>query len=248
MNKEFDLALSLGNNCKPTFYLKKFKLFSFAGPLDWMITDSLNSIAALFKENFATYFVNTKEINPENIKGSKKTHRYIRDIKNKVVSMHHFPLDIPIEKFKPRFLKLLKRRFEKMHRFIKMSESILFLSCRDETIEDFKIFLKEFANIYPGKKITLINIRHKADTRGIIEKFSLKNIEIIDYTADDIHPGDKTSENEYWTGNIVNWETILSNIRLSNKFIILRLVMKMKHVICKFLNSYDLLRYKFYKE
>ena len=145
LKEKFDIAFSIGEACKPTYHLKRLHLYSFTSPLDWMVTKNLSSISLLFKEKFSSFFQSLQEIIPDSAirKSNYRPHKFILDTKNQILSKHHFPTGINTNKYQNVFLTLMTKRYKRMDFFIKNSNSVLFVSARNEAPKEFVKFLQK---------------------------------------------------------------------------------------------------------
>ncbi len=209
-----DMILSLGIACRPAEQLKVNKLRFLSSPLDWMMFYSLETAAYLFRTKFETFF-QTKEIIPDNL-----NHIHVKDVVNKINSIHHFPLDKDIEYFyNTTFRPLMLRRFKSINWFIKHSKHIAFIFNRQEDTQTIIKALNKFGEIYPKCHITFINIRSgaKPKTHEICKLKISAQLNFEEHYIDDTNKdGDHTTGNtNWWVGNEQMWHEILSNIKLS---------------------------------
>lgn len=207
-----DYAISVGSACRPAHYLRKYGIRRCSNPLDWMMGYSLDTIINLFKNDFNNFFTNRKEHSQK----AGNRFKYIEDTTNGIISIHSFPLDTYEDSVYDNFYETMKRRYDRMKECISRSDSILFVSCRDEPIENFEKFLIEIRKMFKCKCIFL-NIRNINKKQEIKKKIT-SELEIIDYSICDIHPEGSTPDNpEFWTGNPEEWGKIMQKIKLTTK-------------------------------
>ena len=146
-----DLFISVGGACRPAHYLKRFRLRTFSSPFDWMMNYKLEHIIYFLQNDGADFFKNIENMGADEW---VKTHR-IRDIKTGMISIH----DFSISECYPEFISKHKRRFANLKKAIHKSKRIVFLSNRDDDLQEFHTFLDEMKKIHSAKYI-LCNIRN----------------------------------------------------------------------------------------
>ncbi|MDR3049862.1 MAG: papain-like cysteine peptidase [Elusimicrobiota bacterium] len=206
--------ISLGNACRPAYYLRENNLRIASNPLDWMMRYSLETVIHLFKTQFSDFFSNVWE---DISKYENNKRRYVIDLDTNMIDMHLFPKNLSLEQGKIRHHDIMKRRYERMHNAMLCSNRILFISNRNEPIEQFKNFLLSICGIY-HKEITYINIRNSEIESKSQIKFT-KKLKFIEYSFRDIHKnGAQKNENkDFWLGNVDKWNNIMQTIELSGK-------------------------------
>ena len=85
--EKYDMYISLGPDCRPAMHLKIHNLRTLASPLDYQMSYSLDTVLKLFQTGFEDFFVEIKE-DLELSRTIEK--RWIVDIKNNIISIHHF--------------------------------------------------------------------------------------------------------------------------------------------------------------
>ena len=206
-----DCIFSIGIACRPSGHLRDLNLRFQAAPLDWMTSHSLSAVAHLFETNFEDFFGEITEVPNTSASG----HRYVRDTKNDIISMHHFEKGIPLDIAQKQFRETMLNRANNVDKILKDSSSIALLCNRNKSsAEELIEFLNRFSTVYPGKKITLINIKDE-NVRGIKKDILLEtdSLKIIQYTFND-----KSSGPDSWKGNIEAWTGIIKSIKLNGKF------------------------------
>jgi len=78
----FDMILSVGNDCRPAYYLKKNNLRHYKNPLDWVGYYSLDTVIHLYKTKFNDFFTDLIEDKQQYSNG------YI-DGKNNILFVHY---------------------------------------------------------------------------------------------------------------------------------------------------------------
>ena len=152
-----DLFVSVGDACRPAHYLQKFCLRSFSSPFDWMMNYKLEHIIHFLRNDGADFFAQISEIR----KGeSGYAHRFVQDNQTGMISMHDFSRERGIDECYGEFIDKHKRRFARLKSALLGAKHIVFVGNRNESMENFKIFLSEMQEIHRAK-YTLINVRHK---------------------------------------------------------------------------------------
>lgn len=217
-NKKFECEVnccfSIGQNCKTAFHIQRCGKRFQASPLDWMRDYSLDVCLHLFKTKFSDFF---EEIY-ESESWPQYTTRNVNDAKNKILSVHYFPKDIPMYGDEhQKFRKMMLNRANKVDNILNQSESIALVYSQENknysmpSNEKFIEFLKSFAEIYPNKNIYLIVVRD-AYVEGIQKKITFEedNLKIIEFTFSD--------DGQDWTGNHNLWDEVINCIKLTRIF------------------------------
>lgn len=207
-----DYIVSVGIACRPAHYLRKHKLSRCSNPLDWMMNYTLDAVIQLFENNFNNFFLNRKE----HIEKTKGDFRYIEDTSNGMVSVHHFSVDKDINLGYLAFKKTMKHRYNIMKNHMLFSDHILFISNRNEPIENFEKFLIEISKLFKCK-CTYLNIRN-SEINEKIEQQITPNLKIIDYSFNDLHPDGLIDNPNLWLGNTGEWNNIMKKIKITKRF------------------------------
>jgi hypothetical protein len=215
----FDIILSVGDACRPAYYLKKHDLRFYANPLDWMMSYSLDTVIHLYKTKFNDFFVDFVEDKQKSLEYN--CHWYI-DNKNNIISMHYKDIESNNRMFRDKMVA----RFDKINNILLNANKICFISNRSESIDVYKSFLEKMSKIYFGN-MTYINIRNHEDIDAISptfnhykEKMSDK-LELIEYEFNDIHPqgNDLKINDDVWIGNYTFWDNIMKGISVKYKLL-----------------------------
>lgn len=205
-----DCIFSVGSACRPAAWIQKFGMRYQSSPLDWMMGYSLDTAINLFKTKFEDFFEEIEEI-PDKFCGNCK---YVKDTKNKITSIHHFHKDVPLEVQHKEFRATMLRRAKKVDEILKKSESIGLICNRSNvTPENLIDFIKKFSEIYPNKKIVLINV---FDSNTEVTKksvlFKEDNLTVVQFDFLDKKCTEDNLPN--WMGNVKEWESIMNTIEL----------------------------------
>ena len=210
--KEFayDIVLSVGEHCRPMYYLKKHGLRFCANPLDSMGFYSLDAVIHLFKTGFNDFF---EDFVKDEQKSLQDNYNWYYDTKNNITSRYYDD----VESNNADFREKMKNRFEKINKILLNANKICFISCRNEDVDVFKNFLHEMDKMYSGR-ITFINIRDNREIDNVKfykEKISEKS-DLIEYEFKDVHPDgdDLTINKDAWYGNYVIWDNIIEKISI----------------------------------
>lgn len=209
-----DCIFSIGIACRPSGHLRDLNLRFQAAPLDWMTSHSLSAVAHLFETGFEDFFADIKEVPAQN--GAK--YRCVRDVKNDIISMHHFAKGVSLEEAQRQFRDTMLNRASKVDKIFKDSSSIVLLCNRNKnSAEELIDFLNRFAAVYPDKKVTLINI-YDERIDGFKKEILLEgdNLKIVQYSFNDNLASGNSADG--WKGNIEAWTGIIKSIKLSDKF------------------------------
>ncbi len=205
-----DCIFSIGGECRPAAWLKKCGMRYQASPLDSMMGYSLDTVIKLFKTKFEDFFKEIEEI-PDKFCCDCK---FVRDKINKIISIHHFHRDSPLKVEHEKFREIMLRRAKKVDKILNESNTIGLICNRSNvTPAEFMKFVEEFREIYPNKKIVLINIVN-ADTKEMKKSILFKddNSTIIQFTfLDKKHDEDNLPG---WMGNAKEWQTVMDSIVL----------------------------------
>ena len=145
-------------------------------------------------------------------------YRCVRDVKNDIISMHHFAKGVSLEEAQRQFRDTMLSRAGKVDKILKDSSSIVLLCNRNKSsYEEFIDFLNKFAAVYPDKRITLINV-YDESINGFKKEILLAsdNLKIVQYSFNDKLPSGNSADG--WKGNIEAWTAIIKSIKLSDKF------------------------------
>ena len=215
MKEYYDLYMSIGIACRPAMHLGINDLRCEAFPLDWQMAYSLDTVIHLFKSSFQDFFSDIEEDTKQ--EGVEKNRRII-DIKNNIISIHHFPQSQELEETQREFRKKMIKRFTNLDRKLRESKRIVLVANRTESLEQLKDFLKQFSQLYPHLEIKLINVR-TVETKNS-DKYERKcyhvaeNLFIEEYLFNDVY-NSETGEMYSARGNISAWGNILKSYYLS---------------------------------
>ena len=211
---EVNCCFSIGQTCRPAYHMQRLGKRFQASPLDWMRDYSLDTTLHLFKTKFSDFFEKIKEIAIYYNQDRKMYEKHVKDIKNNILSIHHFSSEKPLDEEHERFRRMMLNRANKVDNILNQSESIALVysqETKDSFMPSDQKFIKKLSEIYPGKNIYLIVVRD-SNVEGIQKKviFEESNLKIIEFTFSDIGVN--------WTGNKAAWDEVINHIRLVRKF------------------------------
>ena len=209
-NINANVFISLGNACKPAYWIKKHNLRKVALPFDWMMGYKLEAFLKTFKNGCDNWFDSYIEHEAPNC-----AHRYVVDTANNITDMHHFSKTKLVKEQLPSFKETFKRRGKRLQELLKTNDNICFLCNRSENFSEIRNFLDELEKLYPNTNFTLINVLHSETKK--VEKYILSKKSIVYFVYDyDIHEKGGTPENpSFWIGNEKLWNGICSHLSIS---------------------------------
>lgn len=223
-----DFVLGFGSACCAADALRRNHLRYFSSPFDWMMNYNLdtamNILEDIAKNKKPKFFDNCRE--NENYARGKYT--VIVDSDNGMTSMHDFPSNMDIKKAPYFFYKKYERRFLNLNNILKNATAICILTYRQISLDDMKTFVNFLKQVYSIKQIYFINIFDSPEES--FEQYCDKGVKYLIYKFNDEHKNgrDKSTNPNFWRGNIDYWDKILSKIKLNNKF---RYLYKLKRFI-----------------
>ena len=188
----YDLYLPIGSACCPAHHLNVNDLRHAAYPLDWQMEYSLDTVIHLFRTNFVDFFVDIEEDSVD----WDREYRRIRDVRNNIVSIHHFPRSMEIKKTQIEFLNRMNKRYQNLNKKLMESNKVVLICNRADTIETLQMFLKDFSSIYPHLEIKLINIRNNVDMEA--NAYDKKEHIVGDSLTSDIRGGNNAGILTCW--------------------------------------------------
>ncbi len=152
--KKCDFLLSIGVHCRPAINLQFNGLRNFASPLDFMGYYSFSDLLHLYETDFSDYFEDYK------IDYDKQTttgNYWVEDMKNHLLSIHHFPKNKNFEETYKTFKIKMNERYQRLKKYLENSKYIVLVGEREETDDEMVKFLISFSKMFPHLKIDLIN-------------------------------------------------------------------------------------------
>ncbi len=211
---EVNCIFSIGNACRPCYYLKKYNLRVQSAPLDWMMQYSLNTVIHLLETQFVDFFEEI-EVMPNKHCGNNL---YVKDIKNNIISIHHFRKDADLQESRVAFRDKMLDRAKKTNEILNKSSSIgLICNRKNATKEELIDFAIKFSEIYPDKKISLVNVVD-SDIKSVEKEtlFENENLKIIQFSFKDYPPSDDKEKHPVWQGNYNAWDLVIKSFKVSD--------------------------------
>lgn len=222
-----DFVLPLGKDCRPASYLKRFGLRFFSSPFDYMCNYSQDIVTKLI-ENNNNFFVNYKELveikggiirdNDSNYNINTLCH-VVKDIDTNMISLHHFPLTKTVDSYISEFHKLMNHRFERIRKYLSLSDKICLIMNRELNEDRLMTFTKWFNNKYK-KDVILINIYNRKTTYPYFVVAKQPQITLYNFYFHDVHPdGNRDDNPNKWLGNTKFWNEIMRMFILNKKIL-----------------------------
>lgn len=210
--------ISLGDGCRPAFWLRSNRLRDCALPFDWMLTFPLSLVLSSLKLGCNNWFTNYKE----NVLLCGSKHRHVTDEVTGMVSLHAFPKETPISSYLPEFHDIFQRRLERLRTILETSKNVTFLSNRKDSVQSFVNFAEQLHVLYPSLRFNIINITYKEIEDVRIEKLKLAQFcNIYNICAKDINEHGATKDinpSRFWIGNEKLWNWVCSKLTLTSSF------------------------------
>lgn len=212
-----DIVLSIGDNCQAAYYMKEYDLRKFASPIDWMTGYSLETLFNLFKNDFRDFFSSYYE---DYSRSKEIVTRFVIDKHNGMIAMHHFHKNSQIEQQFSNFLSKTFKRWQKIKNYLSLANNIVFISHRNDRLEDLEKFLFNFSTLY-DVNLTILNFRDNKNNEYKKIYNINKKLKIVEFCFDDkFPPNDRLlikNPGIVWIGNYKKWGGGMRLIKLSNK-------------------------------
>lgn len=205
INIEF--ILSLGCACRPAHSLRINKLRYFSSPFDWMMSYSLKTIEDIINNGIDDYFREYEVIGKSEAMGTWK----VRDKKTGMIAIHSFKLNQTVEEQYTSFIKTMKKRFDRLIGVFNSSNSLCFISNRNDQLECIFEFCKFITHKF-NKMCFYVNITDIKDIKNeVIEQYDCGDFVITNICFDDTHPLGRDSKinKSAWWGNYEKWKKVL---------------------------------------
>ena len=124
------IFLSVGDACKTALHLKASCLRQLSAPLDYMMCYTLQDAHRLFESDFADFFAECYR----DEKGQ------VVDTKNGMISIHHFPDEVPVQQYLPSFQCIWQRRVKRMKTHIIGASRVVFVCSRADDLKSLTNF------------------------------------------------------------------------------------------------------------
>lgn len=194
---EFDVVISIGEDCACAMYLKELFLRDASYPFDWLCNATFEKRIELIVDGFDGFLLK------ENMKWFPKPTTGLRDKENDNYEdtntgfyfYHDFKENVSLDETYDEVRKKYDRRIKRFYNSILANERILFVWwSRDKKIEDFKLVeAQEKLSCRFGKNVYLMCFENECGSVKIKEKQISEHIMKI--TAD-LLKGEKTTQGD----------------------------------------------------
>jgi len=203
--------ISLGDACRPAFWLKSFNLRNCSLPFDWMMGYSLSAVIDTITNGVDDWFKQYVEESTDTVKSNRR----VKDTNSKMISLHAFPMTCTVDEYKPEFYAKFKRRYSRLKSILENSNILCFLSNRSDSIKDFTEFAEKLHKIFPHTRFIFINIRHSLDKNDITRYYLNSKSVMYDISANDTNTEEKeNTSSEPWWGNVHLWKNVCKNLHI----------------------------------
>ncbi len=209
-----DFFVSMGCCCKTAHHLRRNRLRICSSPLDWMINFTLKDALELFRTGFSTFFADIREVAHE----ENGKMRRVEDVRNGMLSIHHFPLSLTLEEGRAAYREKAARHFANTHEFMSKADRFAMVTSCGESLGEIREFVEGMAALYTAD-IVHVNVRTGTDKKR--EVLHLPNgATLYDYTFMDIGVFQKygIESSGWWAGNDYEWRRILRRCRRTPAF------------------------------
>ncbi|MEV5116520.1 hypothetical protein MRBL20_004818 [Peribacillus frigoritolerans] len=215
MKRSYDIVVSLGASCLPTYHLKRWNLRSFSGPFDWVLSPSLSNVNRLLKkklfdlmelENMSLIQGNHYNLLNDNSEPQRGQTYEVKDINYNITSVHDFPI-VQNEDWSityPSYKEKLKMRINGFLEKITNSDSILFV--RTEANYEETVELKYVLSQITDRNFNILIVNLVVGLESVIEK---------NWGLDGVCSIECPHHQVVWYGDEFAWEYILNGIELN---------------------------------
>ncbi|MCU7741460.1 papain-like cysteine peptidase [Priestia megaterium] len=215
IKKSYDVVISLGSSCLPTYQIKRCNLRSFSGPLDWVLSPSTPDISRLLKNRLNGLMepgnMNLVQgpywnlLNDESEGQGAQTYQ-VKDTNYNITSVHDFPVmsSQPWDITYPDYKKKLNMRISRFLQKITASNSILFI--RTEANYDETVELQSALSQLTNKQFNLLIVNLVVGSKQVLEK---------DWGLPRVCSVDCPHRNDLWHGEDSAWDYILDGIKIN---------------------------------
>jgi hypothetical protein len=215
LKRSYDVVVSLGSSCLPTYQLKRCNLRSFSGPLDWVLSPSLSDLNRLLQNKLSDLMelksmrmLNGPHYNMlnDNSEPLKSQTYQIMDTNYNITSVHDFPV-VPNDDWSisyPAYKEKLTKRINKFLEKIINSNSILFVrtSASYEETVDLKSVLSQITD----KNFNILVVNLVVGLQNVVEK---------NWGIEGVFSVECPHHQEVWHGDDSAWDYILNGIKLN---------------------------------
>lgn len=193
--------ISLGSTCQTAYQLKRLGLRTYAGPLDWFVSDSIGGVVRLIDHRFNGFM----ELNQLELIGTTYECFVIRDNAYDVISFHDFPLHLTADRWRdayPEFKQKLNRRKDRFLRTIQ-SQPILFIRTNSTRKEAQELHAALKRHMHRKFHLLIVNNHEEGSKDVIYEDWGLGGISSV-----------LLPKGEDWRGFNQAWDTCMKGFKL----------------------------------
>lgn len=215
IKRSYDIVVSLGSSCLPTYHLKRWNLRSFSGPFDWVLSPSLSDVNRLLKnklhdlmelENMSLIQGNHYNLLNDNSEPKKRQTYEVKDTNYNITSVHDFPIiqnqDWSITY--PSYKEKLNVRINNFLEKITNNDSILFV--RTEANYEDTVELKSVLSQITDKNFNILLVNLVIGLKSVVEE---------NWGLDGVCSIKCPHHQVVWYGNESIWKYILNGIKLN---------------------------------
>lgn len=212
-NINSDVFISLGDACRPAYWLKKAGLRKYTLPFDWMMNYNLDLVLDTLKRPNLNWFDDFSE---KPTQSSSK--RNVQDNVSKMISLHHFPQDYSVSEYLPVFKSIFARRQKRFVKILSNYKNVCFVMNRTDFVTDIYNVIKQICDMYPETHFSVINVRQDASNNNIIKYQLNERCVLYDIHFNDVNENgsDKNTNGMFWIGNTEFWTNLMQNLHLNS--------------------------------
>lgn len=211
-----DFFVGMGSDCRAAEHLRRSSLRICSSPLDWMMRFTLAGALELHRTGFVTFFEEIREL-PY---GDGHSSRKVEDVRNGMVSIHHFPSALTLEEGHKAYRERAARHFANTHRFLSGAERVGIVTNTTESLENIVAFIEGMSALYPNAGMVHINIRNSgAEKKREVVRLAGGAV-VYDYTFLDVGFYERRGiePRSWWVGDAYEWRRILKRCRRTSRF------------------------------
>ena len=208
-----DAFISLGNACRPAYWLKKAGLRKYTLPFDWMMNYGLDLVIDSLKQPNLNWFDDFSEKPTQN-----SSNRVVQDNVSKMISLYHFPQEYSVSEYLPVFKSIFYRRQKRFVKILSSCKNVCFIMNRTEFIVDIFDFIKQICDMYPKTNFSVINVRQDDLSNNIIKYQLNERCILYDIHFNDINENgsDKNLNSMFWIGNAGFWTNLMQKLHVNS--------------------------------
>ena len=212
-NINSDVFISLGDACRPAYWLKKAGLRKYTLPFDWMMNYNLDLVLDTLKRPNLNWFDDFSEKPAQD-----SFNRNVQDNVSKMISLYHFPQEFSVSEYLPVFKSIFARRQKRFVKILSNYKNVCFVMNRTDFVTDIYNVIKQICDMYPETNFSVINVRQDASNNNIIKYQLNERCVLYDIHFNDVNENgsDKNTNGMFWIGNTEFWTNLMQNLRLNS--------------------------------